>query len=184
MHYAGSKTLLMTHAVGEPAHDLQQWQQQAIQSGTHQHRFDGLSALHLVYPITDQGQLIGHLYVRANLSELQEQMLVQLAILLGSSVVALALAYLLARRVQRQIAAPLLELVETMQAAERGDYSRRAHVTSDDEIGTLMRGFNVMLGQDREPRAGAGAAAGIARGAGGGAHRAASPKPTARCARP
>ena len=93
--------------------------------------------------------------MRANLSELQEAMLVQLAILLGSSVVALALAYLLARRVQRQIASPLLNLVDTMQAAERGDYSKRAHVTSDDEIGTLMRGFNVMLGPDREPRAGA-----------------------------
>ena len=48
---------------------------------------------------------------------------------------------------QRQIAAPLLNLVDTMQAAERGDYSRRAQVTSDDEIGHLMRGFNVMLGQ-------------------------------------
>ena len=46
---------------------------------------------------------------------------------------------------QRQIASPLLNLVETMQAAERGDYSRRADVTSDDEIGTLMRGYNVML---------------------------------------
>jgi signal transduction histidine kinase/CheY-like chemotaxis protein len=47
--------------------------------------------------------------------------------------------------VQRQIASPLLNLVETMQAAERGDYSRRADVTSDDEIGTLMRGYNGML---------------------------------------
>ena len=32
-------------------------------------------------------------------------------------------------------AGPLSELVETMSAAERGDYSRRARVTSDDEIG-------------------------------------------------
>ena len=29
-----------------------------------------------------------------------------------------------------------------MRAAERGDYTRRARVTSDDEIGHLMRGFN------------------------------------------
>ena len=79
----------------------------------------------------------------------------QLAILLGSSVVAFALAYLLARRVQRQIASPLLNLVDTMQAAERGDYSKRAQVTSDDEIGHLMRGFNVHARADREPRAGA-----------------------------
>ena len=146
MHYAGSKTMLMNSPTAGSS-PLQEWQNNAIQSTDHQHRFDGLDSLHLVYPISDQGKLIGHLYVRSNLSELQEAILMQLAILLGSSAVALALAYLMARRVQRQIGAPLLHLVETMQAAERGDYSRRAQVTTDDEIGTLMRGFNVMLGQ-------------------------------------
>jgi signal transduction histidine kinase/CheY-like chemotaxis protein len=146
MHFAGSKTMLISNATGALT-PLQKWQQHAFESSDHQHLFDGLTALHLVYPITDNGQLIGHLYIRANLQELEEAILVQLAILLGSSAAALALAYLLARRVQRQIATPLLNLVETMQAAERGDYSRRAQVTSDDEIGRLMRGFNVMLGQ-------------------------------------
>ena len=102
----------------------------------------------------------------------------QLAILLGSSVIALAIAYLLARRVQRQIAAPLLNLVDTMQAAERGDYSRRAQVTSDDEIGTLMRGFNVMLGKIENARAGAGAPAGTARRRRAASAPRASPKPT------
>jgi two-component system sensor histidine kinase/response regulator len=146
MHYAGNKTMLMRTSSGKLS-DIQQWQQDAIESSEHQHRFDGLSALHVVYPITDNGQLLGHLYVRANLSELQERLLVQLSILLGSSVLAFTFAYLLALRVQRQIAGPLQELVETMSAAERGDYSRRARVTSDDEIGHLMRGFNMMLGQ-------------------------------------
>ena len=144
MHYAGSKTMLMDTASGELS-PIQAWRNQAIESNEHQHRFDGLTALHMAYPIADQGKVIGHLYVRASLAEMQEGLLVQLASLLGSSVVALAIAYLLARRVQRQIAAPLLNLVDTMQAAERGDYSRRAQVTSDDEIGSLMRGFNLML---------------------------------------
>src|SRR5688572_23921122 len=144
MHYAGSKTMLMDAASGELS-PIQAWRNQAIESNEHQHRFDGLTALHVAYPIADQGKVIGHLYVRASLAEMQEGLLVQLASLLGSSVVALAIAYLLARRVQRQIAAPLLNLVDTMQAAERGDYSRRAQVTSDDEIGSLMRGFNMML---------------------------------------
>src|SRR5689334_5269187 len=146
MHYAGSKTMLMAKPGGEPT-DIQVWQKQAMQANEHLHRFDGLTALHLVYPITDQGQVIGHLYIRANLSELQEKLFVQLGFLLGSSVAALAIAYLLARRVQRQIASPLMHLVDVMSAAERGDYSKRARVTADDEIGHLMRGFNVMLGQ-------------------------------------
>jgi signal transduction histidine kinase/DNA-binding response OmpR family regulator len=144
MHYAGSKTMLLDSPSGKPS-PIQQWRLQAIESNVDQHRFDGLTALHLSYPITDQGKVIGHLYVRASLAEMQEGLLVQLSSLLGSSVVALAIAYFFARRVQRQIAAPLLHLVDTMQSAERGDYSRRAEVTSDDEIGHLMRGFNMML---------------------------------------
>ena len=144
MHYAGNKTMLM-RGNPEALDELQQWQQQAIESNTHQHRFDGLKALHLVYPISDGGENIGHLYVRADLSEMQEQLLMQLAILLGSSVLAFTFAYLLASRVQRQIAGPLSELVTVMSAAERGDYSRRARVRSDDEIGHLMHGFNGML---------------------------------------
>jgi methyl-accepting chemotaxis protein len=146
MHYAGSKTMLMAKPGGEPT-DIQQWQNEAMQANEHLHRFDGLTALHLVYPISDQGQVIGHLYVRANLSELQEKLLVQMGFLLGSSVAALAVAYLMARRVQRQIAAPLMNLVDVMSSAERGDYSKRASVTSDVEIGHLLRGFNGMLGQ-------------------------------------
>ena len=63
-------------------------------------------------------------------------MIFQLSVLLGTSVIALAFAYLLAHRVQRQIAAPLMNLVDTMRAAERGDYRARAQVTRDDEIGT------------------------------------------------
>jgi signal transduction histidine kinase/DNA-binding response OmpR family regulator len=143
MHYAGSKTMLMRGA--KSGSELQKWQEQAITSGQHQHRFDGLTALHLVYPIADDGKVIGHLYVRASLSELQEKLIMGVVILLGSSGVAFALAYLLARRVQRQIAAPLLHLVDVISAAEKGDYSKRAQATSDDEIGHLMRGFNGML---------------------------------------
>ena len=58
MHYAGSKTLLMNKNATVTT-ELQQWQDQAITSSNHQHRFDGLTALHLVYPITDQGKVIG-----------------------------------------------------------------------------------------------------------------------------
>jgi methyl-accepting chemotaxis protein len=108
---------------------------------------------------------------------------VQLGFLLGSSVAALAIAYLLARRVQRQIASPLMHLVDVMSAAERGDYSKRARVTSDDEIGHLMRGFNVMLGQIENREQELGKQQEILEAQVTSA-RAAWPRPTARCARP
>ena len=58
---------------------------------------------------------------------------------------------MLASRVQRQIALPLVNLLDTMRAAERGDYTQRAKVTSDDEIGELMRG-HLELSADAVPQ--------------------------------
>jgi len=66
MHYAGSKTMLMDSPSGKPS-PIQAWRLQAIESNVDQHRFDGLTALHMSYPISDQGKVIGHLYVRASL---------------------------------------------------------------------------------------------------------------------
>ena len=183
MHYAGSKTMLMAKPGGELT-DIQQWQHQAMQASDHQHRFDGLTALHLVYPITDQGQVIGHLYVRANLSELQEKLFVQLGFLLGSSVAALAIAYLLARRVQQQIASPLMHMVDVMSAAERGDYSKRAqrhHRRRDRPPDARLQRH---ARADREPRAGARASSRKSSRPRWTSARAAWPRRTARCARP
>src|ERR1044072_6649150 len=45
MHYAADRALLLKPSAGVPG-ELQQWQKQAIQSSDHQHRFDGLTALH------------------------------------------------------------------------------------------------------------------------------------------
>ena len=116
MHYAGSKTMLMAQPGGELTPTCSSGSSRRSQSGMHQHRFDGLTALHLVYPITDQGQVIGHLYVRANLSELQERAdraARHPARQLGGR--RSRIAYLLARRVQHQIAAPLMHLVDVMR---------------------------------------------------------------------
>jgi methyl-accepting chemotaxis protein len=145
MHYAGSKTLLIAAKPGELT-SIQKWQKEAIQSGTHQHRFDGLTALHLVYPITDQGKLSATCTSREPV-ELQERS--SSGRHPARSSVSRSAWPIYWRGGAAQIASPLLNLVETMQAAERGDYSRRADVTSDDEIGTLMHGYNGMLARSR-----------------------------------
>ena len=60
----------------------------------------------------------------------------------------LGLALWLASRWQRVVADPVLELAATARrVSERGDYSARATRRSDDEIGTLVDGFNEMLEQ-------------------------------------
>ncbi|HUL94250.1 MAG TPA: ATP-binding protein [Burkholderiales bacterium] len=56
---------------------------------------------------------------------------------------AIALAFLLSRRLSR----PLAILAEGTQAVARGDFSRRAQVTSRDELGILTSSFNSMTQQ-------------------------------------
>ncbi|HTQ74810.1 MAG TPA: ATP-binding protein [Burkholderiales bacterium] len=56
---------------------------------------------------------------------------------------AIALAFLLSRR----LSSPLSVLAEGTQAVARGDFSRRAQVTSRDELGILTSSFNSMTEQ-------------------------------------
>jgi nitrogen fixation/metabolism regulation signal transduction histidine kinase len=51
-----------------------------------------------------------------------------------------------------RLAEPLATLAQAMQAVARGDFSRRAPVTSRDELGVLTESFNSMTGQLDEAR--------------------------------
>jgi nitrogen fixation/metabolism regulation signal transduction histidine kinase len=68
--------------------------------------------------------------------------------LLMALLVALALAVLLSD----SLAAPLAALAQATRAVARGDFSRRAPVTSGDELGVLTASFNSMTGQLAEAR--------------------------------
>ena len=49
--------------------------------------------------------------------------------------------------VERKLARRLRELTESVRAAEKGKFLRRAHDASDDELGVLSRAFEHMIGQ-------------------------------------
>jgi PAS domain S-box-containing protein len=68
--------------------------------------------------------------------------------LLLSVLAALAAAFLLSE----ELSAPLIALVEGTRAVAQGDYSRRAVVSSRDELGLLMQSFNSMTGQLEDAR--------------------------------
>ncbi len=99
----------------------------------------------------DAVQSVFHGYKELSLSRqgLKQTYIVTLTLsLLLALFAALAIAFLLSRRIAR----PLAILAEGTAAVARGDFSRRADVTSGDEFGILTRSFNSMTGQLDEAR--------------------------------
>ena len=100
-----------------------------------------------------RGKKLGMLYLRADMHDVQQQILgnslVTVLVLLAS----LGVSMLLAGGLQRLFVAPILRLVDVMQRiAEHGDYSVRVEEHRRDELGVLCDGFNQMLGQIEQGR--------------------------------
>ena len=111
---------------------------------------DGLIAafgeLTLVRPVVVNGDRVGTVLVHSRLTELNPRLIRYAAIifcvLLNSSVI----AFFLATRLQRVVTRPVRRLLAITRAVSRtGNYSLRAEVETEDEIGQLVSGFNEML---------------------------------------
>ena len=105
----------------------------------------------LFQPIWLNGERIGTIYLDSDTKELYAREWrfaeIVLIVVLGSFVT----AYLLAARLQRSISEPVRELAETVSAVSLGkDHSIRAIKSSEDEIGSLVDGFNEMLDRIHE----------------------------------
>ena len=99
-------------------------------------------------PVSFNGARVGQLYLRIDLHDMRDSLLVELGTTLGSLMVALLGAFLLLNRLGRTISRPLTRLNEIMSAVSTGgNYALRADDRRNDEIGDLARGFNGMLAQ-------------------------------------
>ena len=104
--------------------------------------------LDTVRKITLDGQVIGALYLRADLSEMKagihKAITVAILVLLFSSLI----AFLIANKAEHVISGPILALAAiTKQVSEEKNYALRVPRSSNDEIGLLIDGFNEMLEQ-------------------------------------
>ncbi|MEN8177822.1 MAG: ATP-binding protein [Pseudomonadota bacterium] len=96
-------------------------------------------------------RLVGFIDLRFDLASLEASTRRQLAIAFLVLAPAFLLAYLLASRLQRFISTPISSLMQTMETvSSKGDYSLRAPLFTEDELGSLTRGFNGMLEQIRK----------------------------------
>ena len=93
-------------------------------------------------------ETIGHIYIIGDLSQAHAVLIQQAYMGLGIFIVSMLLALILSNRLQRVISTPVRRLLDTMETvAEKRDFSCRAERYSNDELGTLVEGFNSMLDQ-------------------------------------
>src|SRR5688572_20132529 len=112
--------------------------------------FDGPAVIG-VARVVEGPRMLGTLYVRSDLSAVYDRM--AFYALIAAVVIGLALlaAWAIARRLQKQLAAPILELAATARlVSDRHDYRVRAAPVGINELDDLTQAFNHMLGQTEQ----------------------------------
>jgi signal transduction histidine kinase len=114
------------------------------------YRFAG-DAFVLFWPVVNQGEPVGTLYLMSDLGEMYSRLRLQAETVTVVLFAAVLVSLLFSSRLQRLISEPILDLARTAQAvSERRDYALRANRQSADELGTLVDAFNQMLAQIEE----------------------------------
>ncbi len=109
--------------------------------------------LHILHPITlnDGSDLLGQLYLQANLDTLYLQLQHNLFIAAVIILFSLVFCFLLAVQLQKLISSPIHELSETTKRIrDDKDYSVRVELDNYEEIDNLCQGFNEMLANIEE----------------------------------
>jgi PAS domain S-box-containing protein len=110
-------------------------------AGNHLHIFQGI--------ILDR-ERIGTIYIRSNLKRLISLMMIYGAASVVTFLAVFVIAYVLLSKWQKVITEPILDLSQVMNAVSKDrNYSLKANVYAEDEIGSLAQGFNEMLEQIR-----------------------------------
>jgi len=97
-------------------------------------------------PILNRGRKIGQLYLGLSLIELREEIASsQRAIALVSCFI-FFIGIIAVFGMSTVVIGPLTRMVKTVEQIAQGDLTRRADVSSKDEVGQLARSFNLMVG--------------------------------------
>jgi two-component system sensor histidine kinase/response regulator len=108
------------------------------------------SQFQITAPATREGAVLGSVHILIPLAALYPDWRAFSLISVAAIAAAVLISYWLAARLQKQISGPIVNLAQTMQrVSAEEDYSLRVERNSEDEIGSLIDGFNKMLGQIR-----------------------------------
>ena len=106
--------------------------------------------LSITVPARRDGVILGYINLLLPLAALYPDLRGYAAITAAAALAAVLVSYWLAARLQRQISNPIVNLAQTMQrVSAEENYALRVEGSSEDEIGSLIEGFNQMLAQIR-----------------------------------
>jgi two-component system sensor histidine kinase/response regulator len=106
--------------------------------------------VHITAPVLLDGRVLGYMHIVVLFEALYGDWPQYLLVTLAAIAAAVGASYWLAARLQQQISGPIVNLAHTMQrVSTEEDYTLRVERSSQDEIGSLIDGFNQMLGQIR-----------------------------------
>jgi len=126
---------------------LNDWisQEQPVQS------FIGLSFVDIVQPIYFDREKIVYVHLQATLQPLVQTLVRFAWMAVATIALAVLIAYFLSFRLQALVSRPILALADLMRrVTEKEDFSLRAEKAGNDEVGSLIDGFNTMLTQISE----------------------------------
>jgi len=106
----------------------------------------GASRLRILRDVTFNSDRIGFILLEADLVGIYQRLVIFAVIAIGVFLGSVMLAWFLASKLQRLISNPVIHLLETARKVSASqNYSYRAVKESNDELGSLVDGFNHML---------------------------------------
>ena len=128
----------------------QDWLSSLLNTNQSVYRYDE-DDLDLLKPILFDDEVIGYLHLEASLAPLYQQLADYLKIVSLLLVSLLLGVYFLTHILQRRISGPIRHLVDGMRkVSQQQDYTLRLTPGDNDEVGTIIDGFNEMLSQIEE----------------------------------
>ena len=104
-----------------------------------------------VAPVREGERVLGTLYVRSDMSAIYDRLMSYALVAVLVIALALLAAWIIARRLQRQLSAPILELAATAKrVSDAHDYRVRATPVGIHELDDLTHAFNYMLEQTEQ----------------------------------
>lgn len=103
-----------------------------------------------VYPIKDKDEVIGAIYLEANIEKAFNQMNEINQILAGAAAVSLTITVILGILIAQTMTRPISDMRRQAQEMSKGNFSRKVRVFGNDEIGQLAVAFNHLTNQLQE----------------------------------